>query len=101
MAFGKNDSYGSDDSEEEVKSTPKANIEVVSQNFRRSTKPEEIQDAINKVNASTKPLHVSFLAGSIHGSLGSELKEVQTGLTSFLRSLQHKTLEKLVISTGK
>ena len=53
------------------------------------------------VSTSSKPLEVHFMAGSIHGNLGGNLKVVQSGLTSFLNALQTKPIEKLVISTGK
>ena len=53
------------------------------------------------VSQSSKPLEIHFMAGSIHGNLSGNLKVVQSGLTSFLKALQTKPIEKLVISTGK
>ena len=62
---------------------------------------QEISDQIMTVTHATKPLHVTFLAGSVHGNLEGNLRVVQSGLASFLKSIQTKRIEKLVISTGK
>ena len=62
---------------------------------------EEISNKIQLLGASTKPLSIHFTAGSINGNLEGNLKVVQAGLASFLRALQSKPIERLVISTSK
>ena len=62
---------------------------------------EEISAKILQVSNSVKPISVSMMAGSVHGNLEGNLKVVQSGLSAFLKALQTKPIEKLVISTGK
>ena len=63
------------------------NYAVINQSFRRSTKFEDISSQISLINQIQKPLHVSFLAGSVNGTLEGQLKVVQAGLGSFLKAI--------------
>ena len=100
-ASSNQDDYDSEEDEEEEATKSTENPNLISQSFKRQTTNEEIAKAIMAVSASSKPLEVHFMAGSIHGNLGGNLKVVSSGLTSFLNALQTKPIEKLVISTGK
>ena len=94
--------FSSDEEDSEEQNSPASqNIVSISQSFKRSTTMEEISNQIIAVSSSNKPIHVNFLAGSIQGNLAGNLKVVQSGLSSFLKTLQSKPIEKLVITTGK
>ena len=62
---------------------------------------DEISAQIAFIAQTKQPLSVHFSAGSIYGNLEGNLKVVQSGLTTFLKVIQSKPIERLVISTGK
>lgn len=62
---------------------------------------EQISNQIVTISGTNKPLHLNLLAGSIHGQLAGNLKVVQSGFSTFLKAIQSKPIEKLVITTGK
>ena len=100
LRLGQELSSESDDSDQE-EGSPQDDENTISMAFKRSSKMEEINEQIKKVNSSTKPLNINFLAGPIHGNLEGNLKVIQAGMTSFLKSIQFKPIDRLVISTGK
>lgn len=98
-----NAELSSDDEDEDAddEESKTNSVNWISQSFKRSTKMDEISEQIQYISTTKQPLSIHFSAGSIHGNLDGNLKVVQSGLTTFLRALAQKPVERLVISTGK
>ena len=84
---GGNMSSEEEDEDEDAEAADQHDPNSITQSFRRSTKMDEIQAKITAINASTKPLSIQVMTGSIHGECSGNLKVVQNGLGQFIRAL--------------